>query len=160
MVLAALGEVGVKEEGCSNCGKRVEEYLASTNLQRGFPWCSSFCHWCFRQTGTVLKPERAFAAAAQFATANEVFRKGQLDDYDPLGPGHDWERISEDGDVGVLYYSKLGRIGHCFIIYGETEDYLLSVEGNTSEDGGREGTTVRRRKRLKSTIHSVNDWRP
>lgn len=160
MVLAALGEVGVKEEGCSNCGKRVEEYLASTNLQRGFPWCSSFCHWCFRQTGTVLKPERAFAAAAQFATANEVFRKGQLDDYDPLGPGHDWERISEDGMTFCLWYTNLNRIGHVGLITGEDEKYLWTVEGNTSESGSREGTTVRRRKRLKSTIHSVNDWRP
>ena len=158
MVLTALGEVGVKEVGCANCGPEVETYLSSVMLPKGYPWCSGFVHFCFRKCGTVLTPERKFAAAAQFATKNEVFRKGQLDDYDPLGPGHEWERISEDGDVGLLYYSKLGRIGHCFIVYGETEDYLLSVEGNTSEDGGREGTTVRKRKRLKSTIHSIHRW--
>lgn len=158
MVLAALREVGVKEEGCANCGKRVEEYLASTKLKKGFPWCSSFCHWSFRQCGTVLTPERSFAAAAQFATAHEVFHKGQLEDYEPLGPGHDWERISEDGDCFVLWYANLNRIGHVGLIYGEDEKYILTVEGNISEAGGREGTAVRKRKRLKATIHSIHRW--
>lgn len=160
MVTTALGEVGVKEVGCANCGPRVEEYLASTKLGKGHPWCSSFCHFCFRKCGTVLTPERKFAAAAQFATKNEVFRKGQLDDYDPLGPGHEWERISEDGDCFTLWYSNLNRIGHVGLIYGEEEKYILTVEGNTSESGSREGTTVKKRKRLKATVHSVNRWGP
>lgn len=160
MVLAALREVGVKEEGCANCGPRVETYLSSVHLTKGYPWCSAFCHFAFRQCGTVLTPERKFAAAAQFATAHEVYHKGQLEDYEPLGPGHDWERISEDGMTFCIWYANLNRIGHVGLITGEDEKYLWTVEGNSSESGSREGTTVRRRKRLKSTIHSVNDWRP
>ncbi len=159
MVRAALREVGVKEEVCANCGPRVEAYLSSVHLPKGYPWCAAFCHFCYRRCGTILTPERPFAAAAQFATDHEVFRKGQLDDYEPLGPGHDWERISEDGETFTLWYSGLNRIGHVGLIYGEEEDYILTIEGNTSESGSREGTTVRKRKRLKSTIYTVNDWR-
>lgn len=160
MVLTALGEVGVKEDGCANCGPQVEAYLSSVMLPKGYPWCGAFCHFCFRKCGTVLSPERKFAAAAQFATKNEVFRKGQLEDYEPLGPGHEWERISEDGDCFTLWYSNLNRIGHVGLIYGEQEKYILTVEGNTSEAGEREGTTVKKRKRLKATVYSVNRWVP
>jgi hypothetical protein len=157
-VLSALGEIGVQEEGCANCGPRVEEYLASVKLGKGFPWCSAALHWSFRQCGTVLTPERRFAAAAQWATKNEVFRRSQLDDYSPLGPGHDWERISEDGDVGVLWDESLGRIGHCFCIVGESEKYVETAEGNSNTNGSREGTTFVRRKRLKRTVHSIHRW--
>lgn len=158
MVITALGEVGVSEVGCANCGPRVEEYLASTNLGRGYPWCAAYVRWCHAQCGIDLQPARAFAAAAKFATAHEVFRKGQIEDYEPLGPGHEWERISEDGDCFTLWYTNLNRIGHVGLIYGEEEKYILTVEGNTSESGSREGTTVKKRKRLKATVHSVNRW--
>jgi hypothetical protein len=160
LVATALREVGTKEYGGNNRGARVEEYLASTKLGPSFPWCASFIHWNFRQCGTVLKPERSFAAAAQFATAHEVWRKGQ-EDMDWEGQyGHAPERISEDGETGTLWYSKLNRVGHVFLIVGEEERYLLTCEGNTNVDGGRDGDGVLRRKRLKSTIHTINDWRP
>jgi hypothetical protein len=160
VVLAALREVGVKEEGCANCGPRVETYLSSVHLTKGYPWCSSFCHWSFRQCGNILKPERAFAAAAQFATDHEVFRKGQLLADEEASIGHPMRRISEDGMTFCLWYANLNRIGHVGLITGEDEKYLWTVEGNTSESGSREGTTVKRRKRLKSTIWTINDWRP
>lgn len=78
--------------------------------------------------------------------------------YEPLGPGHDYQRISEDGDIGTLYYSSLGRIGHCFLIVGETEDYLLTAEGNSNTDGSRDGNQFCRRKRLKASVHRINRW--
>lgn len=159
MVTTALREVGTKEVGCANCGPRVEQYLASVKLGRGYPWCSGFCHWSFRQCGNILEPARSFAAAAQFATAHEVFRKGQLHDDEEASIGHPMRRISEDGMTFCLWYSNLNRIGHVGLIAGEQDDYLLTVEGNTSEEGSREGTTVKKRKRLKSTIYRINDWR-
>ncbi len=144
--------------GCANCGPRVEEYLASVKLGRGYPWCAAALHWSFRQCGVVLKPERSFAAAAQFATAHEVFRKSQLKDIEEASVGHPMERICEDGDVGVLYYANLKRIGHCFLVVGETDDYVLTAEGNSNTDGSREGTTFVRRKRLKGSVHSIHHW--
>lgn len=158
MVATALREVGTKEYGGNNRGARVEEYLASTKLGPNFPWCAAYVRWCHAQCGVDLQPARAFAAAAQYATAHEVFRKGQLEDYDPLGPGHEWERISEDADVFTLWYSKLNRIGHCGIIIGETEKYIETCEGNTSESGSRDGDGVLRRRRMKATLYTVNRW--
>lgn len=158
MVTAALREVGVVEEGCANCGPRVEQYLASVKLGKGYPWCAAFLHWCFRQCGAILKPERDFAAAARFAQEHVVFRKGQLDQYQTGADGHALQRISQDGDVGTLFYTGLGRVGHCFMIVGETDDDLETVEGNTSEAGSREGTTVRKRLRDKETVWTINRW--
>lgn len=158
MVTTALREVGTKEYGGNNRGARVEEYLASTKLGPNYPWCASYVRWCHAQCGVDLQPARAFAAAAQYATAHEVFRKGQLDDYEPLGPGHEWERISEDADVFTLWYSKLNRVGHCGIIIGEDEKYVITCEGNTNTDGGRDGDGVLRRRRMKATLYTVNRW--
>lgn len=69
-----------------------------------------------------------------------------------------FHRISRDGDVGALYYSNLGRIGHTFMIRGEDKDYFLSVEGNTSSGGSRDGDGVYLRKRLKKSVYCVSRW--
>jgi len=158
VVITALGEVGTKEYGGNNRGARVEEYLASTKLGPNFPWCASYVRWCHAQCGIDLEPARAFAAAAQYATAHEVWHKGQEDMGWDGGYGHDWERICEDADVFTLWYTKLNRIGHCGIVVGESEKYLYTCEGNTGSDGGRDGDGVYRRKRLKSTVYSINRW--
>jgi hypothetical protein len=157
VVLAAYDEVGVMEVG-NNAGTMVELYLASVGLGGGYPWCAGFVHYCHRSCGEVMKPEREFAAAAKWASKNEVFHKGQLDMYEGDHLGHPFMRISEDGDIFTLYYAKLGRVGHVGIVVGESEDYLETIEGNTSSGGSREGDGVYRRKRLKRTIFSVNRW--
>lgn len=149
VVITAEAEIGVKEVG-TNSGPRVNEYLASTKLGPGFPWCAAFCHWTFRQCGTVLEPAREYAAAAKFAKVGAVFRKGELDRYISQ------QRISEDGDLFTLYYSSLGRVGHVGMIIGEDEDDVTTIEGNGSVSGSREGTTVVRRTRDKETLYTVN----
>lgn len=152
IVGTALAEVGVKEATGNNDGSRVEEYLASVKLGKGYPWCAAFVHWSHRQCGIVLEPAREFAAAARF-DAQPVWRpSGWSPETDPYTP------ISEDGDVGTIWSQSLGRISHCFIITDEEKDYLTTDEGNTNAEGSREGNVVAKRKRLKKSIHSVCRW--
>ena len=66
--------------------------------------------------------------------------------------------ISEDGDCFTLYYQKLGRVGHVGLVAGEDEEYLTTIEGNTSDGGSRDGDGVYRRKRKKSSIWTINRW--
>lgn len=149
VVVTAEAEIGVTETG-TNSGPRVNEYLASTKLGPGYPWCASMQHWVLRQCGTVLEPAREYAAAAKFSKVGIVFKKGELDRYISQ------QRISEDGDLFTLYYSSLGRVGHVGMIIGEDEDDVTTIEGNGSVSGSREGTTVVRRTRDKETLWTVN----
>lgn len=62
------------------------------------------------------------------------------------------------GDVFSLYYKNLGRIGHTGIVESWGETYVTTIEGNTNEDGSRDGDGVWRKKRLIKTIYRVSRW--
>ncbi len=44
-------EIGVREKTGKNDGQRVEEYLAVTQLGKGYAWCASFVSWVFAEAG-------------------------------------------------------------------------------------------------------------
>lgn len=50
LVKLALAEVGVEEIDGTNCGPRVNEYKAATNLppKESWPWCAAFLCWLIR----------------------------------------------------------------------------------------------------------------
>ena len=56
------GEVGVRERTGKNDGERVEEYLATTNLGKGYAWCASFVSWTFSEVG-YQQPKTAWSPA-------------------------------------------------------------------------------------------------
>ena len=148
----ALKEVGVEEVGGNNRGPRVKEYLASVNLPEGNPWCAAYVHWCYRECGVVLEPARSYAMALKFhEKPKRVWERGGWT-YEP----GEWKRISKDGDHFALWYDNLGRIGHTGLIRGEDEKWVLTVEGNTSSGGSREGDAVYLRKRLKRTLYCIS----
>lgn len=66
LVRIARGEIGVEEIDATNCGIRVNEYKAATNLppDEPWPWCAAFVCWCVR--------EAAKAAGVKFT---ETFRR-------------------------------------------------------------------------------------
>ncbi len=148
----ALEQVGVEEIGGNNRGPEIKQYLASVNLAEGSPWCAAYVHWCYRECGVVLEPARSYAMALKFhEKPKRVWeRKGWT--YEP----GDFKRVSEDGDHFALWYDNLGRIGHTGLIYGEDEKWALTVEGNTSPEGSRDGGGVYLRKRLKRTLYCIS----
>ena len=148
-----MAEVGTMEVG-DNDGEKVRQYLGSVNLTHGFPWCAAFVYWCHKECDIAPLPARPFAAAAKWDEKPVWRPEGWSPQADPYTP------ISEDGDVGTLWYNNLGRIGHCFIIVDEDKDYVTTVEGNTGSGGEREGSGVFKRKRLKKSLHSVARWWP
>lgn len=148
-----ISEVGVREATGNNDGPRVEEYLSSVNLGKGYPWCAAFPHWAYRKNGRVLEPARRFAAAATWHP--ESRRVWERDGWTP----EEGEVLSKPGDHLAIYYSNLGRIGHTAVIIEETEDYFRTVEGNTNSEGSREGNGVFIRKRLKRSTYCVSRWR-
>lgn len=145
----AVSQVGVKEATGNNDGERVQAYLGSVGLKGNYPWCAAFPHWCYRQTGAVFKPVHRYARASAWHPKEcRVWEKK-----DGVR-----RRITQAGDHFALYYNHLGRIGHEGWVKDETDDYIITVEGNTDGSGTREGDGVYIRKRSKRTLHCISRW--
>ena len=142
----ALGEVGTEEVNGSNCGVRVNEYKAATNLPPGesWPWCAAFVDWCVRQamaggTYTFQRPTTAGAwDLINWSLAQDDSTQTKR------SPGQD----IEPGDIIVYTFS------HCGIAVGPPDEdgYFSTVEGNTDTAGSREGGGVFRKTRKTSQV--------
>ena len=134
----ALAQVGVEEiPRNSNSGPEVEIYLRSVGLTKGYSWCMAFVYWCTQK------------AALQTAVNNPLKRTGGvLDQYNsrPLLV----QTIPQSGDIFILDLGK--GLGHTGIVEKVIENMIYTIEGNTNDDGGREGYKVCRRKRDIKTI--------
>ena len=61
IVETAEKEIGVKELSNRNDGKRVEEYLATTNLGGGYAWCAAFIKWVYMKCGYSVPYATAYS---------------------------------------------------------------------------------------------------
>jgi hypothetical protein len=120
-------EEGVVEiPAYSNWGKRVEEYLRSAGINFPQPWCAAFVHWGMAQIG-----KRGYGAFCPnwFVPMLEVG--------EPVRNA--W---------GLVWFPKLDRYAHIFVVTKVFPNGMIeTIEGNTNNDGSREGTGVFRRLR-------------
>jgi len=117
----------------SNRGPRVDEYEATYGIQ-GQPWCACFLGWCFTQAGGKKGPD--FPNSPLVA---DWQKWGKVRNRLVKGP-------PKRGDVcGVVHPNGTG---HIWIMSDETH----SIEGNTNDDGEREGYEVCRRVRTSQTF--------
>lgn len=138
-------QIGIVEQGGANRGKEVNEYLASTGLVPGYPWCAAFVSWCFQQA-QVYAPRSAWVPA--YFTKNKlIYLRGKYQSKKP-----------EAGDVFCIWYHNLGRPGHIGFIEVWGEEWVVTVEGNTNEGGSREGTGVFKKRRLQRQVYAVSDF--
>ena len=147
IVELAKKEVGVEEVNGSNCGPRVNEYKAATNLTatEAWPWCAAFVCWLVREamakeggTYTFTRPKTAGAWdfenwSLKQDSSTETMR----------GPGSD----IQPGDIVIFKFSHIG------IAVGNAADGIVeTVEGNSNAEGSREGGGVFRQTRKLSQI--------
>lgn len=138
-------QIGVREATGHNDGKQVEVYLKSVKLGKGFPWCAAFVRWCFDQCG--IKTTINAMALSTHRPGHIIYFKGNR------------IRTPQAGDVGTLYYAKLGRIGHTFFFDREINTKIFkSVEGNTNGVGSREGDGVYIKYRSYKATYSISRW--
>lgn len=127
----ARSQIGVSEQPQgSNWGPKVQQYLASVGI--GFPaaWCMAFVYWCVDK------------AAREMKTANPLLKTGSV--------MAQWNaskalRVSmpRTGDLFVMDFGKgLGHIGFVNSVKG---DRIQTVEGNSNDEGSREGYEVCRK---------------
>lgn len=93
------------------------------------PWCASFVVACMRRGGVKAGNESAYTPSL-----SSSLPKVSKSDVRP-------------GDVMFLYFPSLGRIAHTGIVEAVFATYVICIEGNTDEAGGRTGGKVMRKKR-------------
>jgi hypothetical protein len=143
----AQGQLGQCEEPKgSNSGPMVNQYLLSVGLGAGYAWCQAFVHWCYQQAADQLKQENPVVKTAGAIDCwNKTATQYKL-------PGIEaWKHpVSlKPGDQFIMNYGH-GE-GHTGVIEKIEGSILYTIEGNSNNDGSREGYEVVRHKR------SLND---
>lgn len=124
----AQSQNGVKEvPRGSNAGPEVEIYLKSVGLGKGYPWCMALVFWAVSQ------------AAKNMKVANPLIKTG--------GVMRQWNEIPtkfkvksdpQPGDIFIMDFGKgAGHTG--FIVEVLPNGKVKTFEGNTNDDGSREG---------------------
>ncbi|MET3112960.1 hypothetical protein AAKU52_000679 [Pedobacter sp. CG_S7] len=139
VIAIAAGELGVREATGRNDGSRVKAYLAAVGLKPGAPWCAAFVSWVFLQAG-FTQPKTAWSP--------DLFPAARL------------KITPEPGLVFGIYFPELKRIAHAGFVAEVKGDWIITLEGNTTMAGSREGDGVYRKWRSRKTIHRFAEWRP
>lgn len=143
--------IGVREATGHNDGVEVERYLASVGLRRGAPWCAAFVSYCL-QTGGYADAPRSGWSPAYFTPLNRyLFEKADAGLTDS-------SRVYLFG----IYYERMGRIAHVGFIEPVTRftprGCVVTVEGNSNDNGSREGVAVVRKIRPRKSIKVVRGF--
>jgi hypothetical protein len=133
----------------SNKGPMVDKYLASVGLNPGFAWCQAFVHWCYEQAAAgcgdnpVVKTAGVLDCWNRTATTKKVFAL-------------EAKAKPELLEAGMQFIMTFGHgTGHTGII--ESVDVakrtIHTIEGNSNNDGSREGYAVVRHERRIDDVH-------
>ncbi|AOW08741.1 CHAP domain-containing protein [Flavobacterium gilvum] len=134
----AITQLGVQEiPKNSNAGPAVEKYLKSVGLGKGYAWCMAFIYWCTKEAAKDLGVENPL-----FKTAGVLAMYNKEKDSVVTDP--------QPGDIMILDYGK--GLGHTGIVEKVIGTDVHTIEGNTNDEGSREGYEVCRRVRKLSTI--------
>lgn len=140
---AAQSQLGVMESPLgSNRGPQVNEYLRSVGLDPGsgsYAWCAAFVYWCFNQAALAMTVENPVICTA-----------GVMDHWNRAGAAG-VHRLStaeccntpdlvKPGMIFIL--STGGGNGHTGLVEKVRGLYLTTIEGNTNENGSRQGIGV------------------
>lgn len=68
------------------------------------------------------------------------------------------KKIPETGDVFLIWFPKLGRPAHIGFVERWGNRTVITVEGNTNDNGSREGDGVYRKRRLQKQVWAVCDF--
>lgn len=145
----ALAEVGVEEKPRgSNRGPRVDDYQRATWLDKKDwgAWCAAFIDFCVMKAmeGGKYTFERPQTAGA-FDLANWSLKQDNSTQTKSR-PGKD----IIPGDIVIYTFSHVAFA----LTAPDSGGNFLAVEGNTNDDGGREGYAVMKHPRNVSSAKS------
>lgn len=137
VVAAARSQVGYHEGRSGGHWNNREKYAAQVaglewaNYQ---PWCATFVAWCFTKAGAIgLVPK---VSASCDISASGWKHAGRWSEYPAIG--------------AQVFYGTPRDLVHTGLVVAFDDDTITTVEGNTNDNGSREGDGVyvkRRRRR-------------
>ena len=173
--------VGVRELTRHNDGPEVERFLAHVGLKKGAPWCAAFVSYCLHKAGYTDAPRSGWSPA-YFPKEKRIWENTRTVVTSKLVTSN----LFRSGDLFGIWYANLGRIAHVgfidapngtvtsyesrvtsahtairnssFVIRNSQTDMLVTVEGNTNDNGSREGIGVFRKYRPLKSIKYIARW--
>lgn len=152
MLEFAITQIGVRETS-PNRGPEVDQYAKSVGLplEGRHPWCVAFVYFCFEK------------AAKKLGRTNPMVKTGGVLDHWNRAEGKGASRITlvraknnpalvKPGQIFVI--DTGGGSGHTGLVERVLGGKLVTIEGNTNDNGSRDGIGVFRRD--KRTIASIN----
>jgi surface antigen len=129
----AQGQLGTLEDPL---GSNKNPYAAIAGHADGAPWCATFVVAASKVTGLAIP-----------TGAGSAWTPGNAKAYQAAGR---YSSTPVPGSTGFVFYPWLdgGRIGHTFIVEAVPGDgTVITIEGNTNNDGSRTGIGVFRHRR-------------
>jgi hypothetical protein len=150
----AVSEIGVMEvPPGSNRGPRVDQYLIEAGVRPetgSYPWCAAFVYWCFVQSS---KQANIRNPAIKTAGVLDLWRRATDKDI----PRVTGTRAMASPDLvrpGFVFIMDFGGgVGHTGFVRSVEDGRIRTVEGNTNDDGTREGVGVFERLRKIASIN-------
>ncbi len=140
-LFVATTQLDVREEG-NNGGPEIKRYLKKVGLSEGYPWCMAFVYWCVDLAASNLKLVNPLEKTA-----------GVLDQWNRTTcrktPARSNASVSP-GDIFIMDFG--GGKGHTGFVEKISGSVVYTIEGNTNDDGSREGYEVCRRERSLSEL--------
>lgn len=135
---AAVGQLGQKEEPKgSNSGPMVNKYLGAVGLNPGYAWCQAFVYWCYATAAAanslkypVLKTGGVQACWNGTRAIDRITQADALHNPALIKPGYQF----------ILLFG--GGTGHTGIVESIDHQTIHTIEGNSNDDGSREGYEV------------------
>lgn len=145
-----LSQVGVKETLGKNDSPEIREYLVVTGFDQPVPWCAAFLSWTLTKHD-IDNPRSAWSPA--------WFPESRLVKVHRTSVNNNTE-LPTRADVFGVYFASLKRIAHVGFVdqWPPESQYFITVEGNTNDNGSREGDGVYRKRRLKTNAHKISRW--
>lgn len=103
------------------------------------PWCASFVVACGRKAG---------GGGIKFGNES-AYTPSLAQSFKDAGR---YDKTPAVGDVMFMYFPAQGRIAHTGLVESVGSNFVITIEGNTDEAGGRTGGKVMRKKRALSNL--------
>lgn len=128
----AVSQIGFAEipKG-SNWGKHVEKYLRSVGIASPSAWCMAFVYWCVD------------TAAKESKQINPLFKTGHVLTQWAKVPKQMKVARPQRGDIFIMDFG--GGKGHTGFVASVQGTRIMTIEGNSNDEGSREGYEVCRK---------------
>jgi hypothetical protein len=138
----AIAQLGVQEvPKNSNSGPQVNAYLKRIGLGPGYAWCMAFVYWCVDEAANELKLKNPLVKTGGVMLQYNTTKLRKL-------PNR--SKGIKAGDIFIMEFAN--GTGHTGIVEKVGKGLVYTIEGNTNDEGSRDGYEVARRERTISSI--------